>query len=317
MSNNPAAIRRSIAARVAVVLLAMSFTASCMVANPFRTVPALWGSGLAASTTDVPYVTGGAPGCPGPGSDSACGGSQTLDVFRSTGPSKGTIVFFHGGGFTLGDKTDREELGPFLRQTHLGWDVVSVNYRLSDPTQLINMFPTAIHDAVASVNYLRSARDELGINTDRIVAAGHSAGGTIAALLGTAWNSGIADLEGAGRIDGYVPVAGIHDFRLTTDPWGSNWTVGDSQRWMASPTTWIDRNDPPAYVIHGDRDFIVWPNHSRRLKQIADDSGFGGNVRLDIVDFDGTGSPLPAEVRVHSPMGGSNADDLDAWFADR
>lgn len=312
-----AAVGRSTAARAAVAILVMTIAASCMVPNPTRTVSALWGNELGASASDVAYVQRGAPGCAGPGSDARCGGSQTLDVYRSTGPSKGTIVFFHGGGFTLGDKTDRDELGPLLRQTRRGWDVVSVNYRLSDPAKATNMFPTAVRDAATAVNFLRSSRQQLKINTDRIVAAGHSAGGTIAALLGTAWNSGVPELAGAGRIDGYVPIAGIHDFRLTFDPWGSNWTLNDEQSRLASPATWLDRLDPPAYVIHGDRDFIVWQTHSRRLKQIADDGGFGGNVHLDVVDVDASGTPLPDAVRVHSPIGGANADELDAWFDER
>ncbi|MGI5131392.1 alpha/beta hydrolase [Pseudonocardia sp. CA-107938] len=90
----------------------------------------------------------------------------------------GAIVWFHGGGFVMGD-LDTEH--PWATRLALasGAVVVSVGYRVApeDP------FPAALDDAYAVLNWAAAHADELGVDPDRIAVGGHSAGGGIAAAL--------------------------------------------------------------------------------------------------------------------------------------
>lgn len=115
-----------------------------------------------------------------------------LDLFlpRSEDGLAPAVVYLHGGGWRSGNKRQ------FWRQAaHMatrGFVGVSVEYRLSGEAK----FPAPVEDAKAAVRWLRANASELGIDTNRIGAAGGSAGGHLAAMLGT--TSGVQKFEGDG-----------------------------------------------------------------------------------------------------------------------
>jgi acetyl esterase len=88
------------------------------------------------------------------------------------------IVFFHGGGFTIGSRATYTGM---TRTLALGTNaaVLSVEYRLAPE----NPFPAAVEDAWAAVQWLVSEADALGLDRDRIAVAGDSAGGNLAAVI--------------------------------------------------------------------------------------------------------------------------------------
>jgi acetyl esterase/lipase len=69
---------------------------------------------------------------------------------------------------------------PFAALLKDGFAIASVDYRLS--TQAL--FPAQAHDIKAAIRFLRSKQTQLGIDSRRIVIAGSSAGGHLAALAG-------------------------------------------------------------------------------------------------------------------------------------
>lgn len=87
------------------------------------------------------------------------------------------LLFFHGGGFTVGSVASHE---PLCRQlAHLAHcAVLSVDYRLA-PQQ---KFPTAVDDAWDALVWLREQAGALGLDGNRIAVGGDSAGGTLAAV---------------------------------------------------------------------------------------------------------------------------------------
>jgi acetyl esterase len=86
------------------------------------------------------------------------------------------LVYFHGGGFTIGSIATHDVLCRTL--SHLAHcAVVSVNYRLA-PT---HKFPVAHDDAWDSVQWLAQQGGELGLDVSRMAVGGDSAGGTLAA----------------------------------------------------------------------------------------------------------------------------------------
>lgn len=91
------------------------------------------------------------------------------------------LLFFHGGGFTVGSVASHEPLCRHL--AHLApCAVLSVDYRLAPQAK----FPTAVHDAWDSLAWLRGQADALGLDGARIAVGGDSAGGTLAAVTAIA-----------------------------------------------------------------------------------------------------------------------------------
>lgn len=95
-----------------------------------------------------------------------------------------TLLFFHGGGFTIGSAEDHADLCLRLSQS-AGVRVLSINYRLAPERP----FPAAVLDCAAAYDFLLSA----GAAPENIALAGISAGGTLAlAVLLKARDRGLA-----------------------------------------------------------------------------------------------------------------------------
>jgi len=88
-----------------------------------------------------------------------------------------TILYFHGGGWTIGS-LEAYDLPCRFFCARTGCALVAVDYRLAPE----HKFPAAIDDAVAAFRWLASEAIAFGIDSARIVIAGDSAGGTIAAV---------------------------------------------------------------------------------------------------------------------------------------
>ena len=87
------------------------------------------------------------------------------------------LLFFHGGGFTVGSVATHEPLCRHI--AHLAHcAVVSVDYRLAPEWP----FPTAVQDAWDSLAWLRAQAEALGLDPNRLAVGGDSAGGTLAAV---------------------------------------------------------------------------------------------------------------------------------------
>jgi acetyl esterase len=87
------------------------------------------------------------------------------------------LVYFHGGGFTVGSVATHDSLCRHL--SHLAQcAVVSVDYRLAPE----HKFPTAVYDAWEAVQWLAGQGDSLGLDASQLAVGGDSAGGTLAAV---------------------------------------------------------------------------------------------------------------------------------------
>jgi acetyl esterase len=109
-------------------------------------------------------------------------GPVPLRVYRPPGASAGTpkpgLVFFHGGGWVVGDIAGHDGLcRPLCAAT--GAVVLSVDYRLAPA----HPFPAALDDAVAALEWVAAGADALGIDPQRLGVAGDSAGANLAAAL--------------------------------------------------------------------------------------------------------------------------------------
>ena len=88
------------------------------------------------------------------------------------------VVYLHGGGWTIGDLQTHDEPCRALA-AGTGAVVVSVDYRLAPE----HPFPAAVDDAYAAACFVAGNAEDLGVDADRLVVAGDSAGGNLAAAV--------------------------------------------------------------------------------------------------------------------------------------
>jgi len=204
-----------------------------------------------------------------------------LDVYfnpASTTPTP-VIINIHGGGWNHGIK---EGQGGFNTFFNAGFAVANVEYRLVNVAKA----PGAIEDIRSAMDYLILHAKELNIDPKRIVLMGGSAGAHLALMGGFLENDrrfdtyckGKENMKVAAIISKYAP----SDFVDKTDKFYTyksllNW-MGDNMedpgfRASISPVTYINKNNPPVFIVHGNDDPIVPYEQSVKLHQKLDKAG--------------------------------------------
>ena len=105
----------------------------------------------------------------------------TLDVYRppdGVRSKRMAIVHLFGGGFFVGNKNAGYIINDAKALGNRGYTSVSANYRL----QSQGKWPAQIHDVKAAIRWTRKNADRLGVDSNKIVVAGYSAGGMLSLL---------------------------------------------------------------------------------------------------------------------------------------
>jgi acetyl esterase len=110
-------------------------------------------------------------------------GAIPLRLYRPTRKSDDpaptpVLVYFHGGGWTIGDRDTHDVL---CRELTNGsrCAVVSVDYRMGPE----HRFPAAVEDSLAATRWVRTHAASLGLDAARLAVGGDSAGGNLAAVV--------------------------------------------------------------------------------------------------------------------------------------
>ena len=111
-------------------------------------------------------------------------GDIPLRLYRPAGARSPapTLVYYHGGGWVIGDLDTHDSLCRDLADAS-GCAVVSVDYRMG-PEQ---RFPAAVDDVLAATRWLQAQAGKLDLDAQRFAVGGDSAGGNLAAAVALAW----------------------------------------------------------------------------------------------------------------------------------
>lgn len=196
-----------------------------------------------------------------------------LDFYRAVGRENAPcVIVVHGGGWDGGDRAQLATFNHWLAGR--GYAVAAVSYRLAPEFR----WPAQREDVLAAIAYLTREAVALGIDAERLVLLGRSAGGQIAeavaygakdpAIRGLVGLYAPSDLHFAYRFareDDVLKSPGLIRRFLggTPDEARENY---DS----ASALQLVTRATPPTLLIHGEMDTLVWHRHSVRLEAVLE-----------------------------------------------
>jgi acetyl esterase/lipase len=222
--------------------------------------------------------------------------SLRLDLFLpDNDENPPLIMWIHGGAWMMGDRKWCGMQGQLKR----GYAVASIDYRFST----VSPFPACIIDCKHALAFLRENENKYPIDVSKICVAGDSAGGHLAALMGVTaghseWEPEKADCSVQAVIDFYGQIS----FKEKEKNSSNDDTVLDTLLGApvhtpkglmigatASPLTYINGNELPFLIIHGDQDEIVTIEHSYLLRNELEKYGqknsmytvFGGGHGFD------------------------------------
>lgn len=103
-------------------------------------------------------------------------GRSTQEV--TSGTTGGLLIYFHGGGWVLGDLDSHDNTCRFLAK-HARTAVLAVDYRRAPE----HPFPAAVDDAMTALRYATEHAEQIGVRANAIAVGGDSAGGNLAAVV--------------------------------------------------------------------------------------------------------------------------------------
>ena len=177
---------------------------------------------------------------------------------------RSVYVFFHGGGWSLG--TPEWGYKDAVEMSERGMVVISFEYRLIDVhgTDLT----MGAEDTRHAIAWVRDNAELLGVNPEKIVAAGFSAGGHLAALTAMITDD---KLKSSSQPNALI----VHSasYNLTKNPWFEEVTYGKPK--SVSPFHQAKPNMIPTILFHGDQDHLApiaeFNEFVSRLKELEND----------------------------------------------
>jgi acetyl esterase/lipase len=196
------------------------------------------------------------------------------------------VIFIHGGGWLSNDKY--ADMG-YMKKTvaeiiSSGYALASIDYRFSSQA----VFPAQMQDCNRAISFLYENADKYGFDKDLFAVMGFSAGGHLASMVGLSKNNNINTFFMPGTSKSFY-------FKAVVDFYGPSELIlfpGSSDEKSpealligaaplnrpdlakaASPVTYVDKNDPPFLIIHGEKDDLVSPDQSRLLSAWLSVSG--------------------------------------------
>lgn len=231
--------------------------------------------------------------------------SLKLDLYLPQTPPPSPqplVVWIHGGAWMSGERYPC----PIAELVLRGYVVASIEYRLLQ----IAKYPAQIHDCKAAIRWLRANATKYNIDSNRIGVWGRSAGGHLAALIGTGgtdrflegrvgkeythWSSSVAAVcVWSGPTDflkmNQMPSRIDHDSPKSPESLLIGGPIQENKEAVAraNPITYVSADEPPFYIIHGIQDDMVPVNQAQLLYDALEQAGV--QAQLNLVEGAGHG----------------------------
>jgi acetyl esterase/lipase len=181
------------------------------------------------------------------------------------------IVWVHGGAWMANDKyADMGYMTGLLKAfMEKGYAFASIDYRHS--TQQV--FPAQIQDCNQALEFLYNQATQYKFDKEKIILIGFSAGGHLASLTGLSNNETVPEFyhnekKPAFKVKAVIDFYGPSQFLMffgnaspdasANDPistlLGGSPVLRPDRSDLASPVTYVDKNDPPFFIVHGEKD---------------------------------------------------------------
>jgi acetyl esterase/lipase len=210
------------------------------------------------------------------------GWNGKLDLYlprRSHDPMP-VALLFHGGGWQSGTKDEIAlDVLPYLA---MGFAVANVDYRLAS----VAPAPAAVEDSRCALRWVVRHAKQYGLDVDRVILVGSSAGAHLALMAALAPAS--AGFDGLCPGDEPLKVAAVINFfgvidvgELLAPPTARDFAIG----WIGigpdraelarrvSPITYVRKEAPPIFTAHGDADPVVPFTQAKKLHQALERAG--------------------------------------------
>lgn len=251
-----------------------------------------------------------------------------LDIYRPKGSTDhhAAILLIHGGGFRQGDRRMLEPRCAALAER--GYTAIAVEYRLIDDTN--TAWPEPLYDVKDAIAWVSAHAEEIGVDRDKLVLQGHSAGAQLALIaVGTLgkpeFQSPFKVEEAEGKLAALIAYYPLVQFAVRdmpvlpsdapptpdllaemakalraddgTTPASMLFGAGatEEQAAQASPINYVTAALPPTLIFQGTADMLVAPVASFTLYEALQAAGVVAELHVmadSIHEFDATPSLL-------------------------
>lgn len=199
----------------------------------------------------------------------------SLDLYRAKNSAKAPwVLMIHGGSWNSGEREQLKGTNEYFAEH--GISVVAISYRLAPHW----LWPAPREDALSAVRFVKANAEKMGVDPERWVVFGRSAGGHIA--------ESVAYFAKDPTLKGCIALYAPADLNFAYQ-FGSRDDVLDSLSLMraltggspeekpevyndASPIRFVSAASPPTLLLHGPRDPLVWYRQSERLIKVLQDN---------------------------------------------
>lgn len=214
------------------------------------------------------------------GSDAA----QKMDIYLPAGRTSDTtkmFVLIHGGAWIEGDKSDFNSYVPILKQRLPGYAIANINYRLASVAA--NHFPAQENDMKSALNFLVQKSSEYRIS-QKFVLLGASAGAHMALLQ--AYKYSTPKIRTVVNFFGPTDMVSLYN---SSDPTIQNIfqilldgtpVTNPSLYEQSGPVNFVDAQDPPTIIFHGEDDMLVNVAQSTSLKNKLQTLGIANQLTV-------------------------------------
>ena len=182
------------------------------------------------------------------------------------------VIWIHGGAWRMNDKfADMDYMKSTIKSLiENNYAIASIDYRFSTTA----VFPAQLQDCNAAIDFLYKNADKYNIDKDRFAVMGFSAGGHLASMVGLSNNENIRNFRMKDEALNFK-IKAVVDFYGPTEMLVGSMMLKDLDTFaikkllgaralerpdlaeIASPTSYVDKDDPPFLIVHGEKDELV------------------------------------------------------------